>query len=165
MKRNVAAVLAVTFVWIGCGAENPAADPLETQDDRPATVAALRAARGRWLASNLRDYTFTFQRSCFCPEDVRAAARITVRDGRIRSVLRLDTREAVPPELWERYHTVDDLFLRLLTAAGTAWEIRAGYDAVYGYPRDVYLDEVRLAIDEEQYFELRDLAPPIGPAD
>ena len=43
--------------------------------------AELAQARTNWAARNLRSYSFTVSKSCFCPEEYTRPATITVRDA------------------------------------------------------------------------------------
>lgn len=143
----------------GCGEDDPFGPVgFETSDDRAATLRALDAAQRRWTARAPRDYQIDFQRSCFCIP--RWPVRLTVRLGRIVAVVRRDTGQSVPEAEWESYFSVERLFTELhLAARGGAWEVRASFDPEYGYPRDVFVDQERLTIDEEQWYELGNLTP------
>lgn len=164
--RNLERLVGVALLVSACGGSPSGPDgkgPGETLDDRSATTAALSAARQRWQAQATRDYAFTFRRSCFCPTDITAPVRIQVAGGAIRSVTREDTGAAVPESEWSRYFTVDSLFAEIASALATAYEIRATYDSVRGYPREVYIDHVKLATDDEQRYQAADLEPGSAP--
>ena len=124
------------------------------------TREALDAARARWNDAALDDYRFVFSNSCFCPEDVRGPFTITVRDGAVQEVL-FDGR-VVPPDP-RRHPTVDDVFDRLEAAFDRdADAVQVTYDGALGYPTSAYVDYEAMATDEEERYELRDLAPLDG---
>ena len=154
--------LGAILLGVSCGG-GPAGPsyPLgPSQDDRAATIREFQAAKVSWAARGLRDYRFRFARLCFCSIEYRAPARITVVDGRIVQVVRLDTGP-VPAAGWEPYRTIDGLFGEIEAAlrAG-AWEVRAVYDPLRGHPAELYIDTQRDAVDEEVWYYVSELGPP-----
>ena len=98
---SMAAMLVATMsLWLGCASSTSSGGGTGTLD----------GAMAKWKSAGLHDYSYQFQRSCFCPEDYRRAVIITVRRDSIAGVVFADTRAAVPRENWERYSTVDGLF-------------------------------------------------------
>jgi hypothetical protein len=113
----------------------------------------LEGAMAKWRSAGLHDYSYQYQRSCFCPEEYRRAVVITVRRDSIAGVLFADTRAAVPRENWSRYQTIDGLFAMLQEAADRkAHRIDVTYDGEFGYPRTASIDYDEHLADEEAYF-------------
>jgi hypothetical protein len=155
ITRRLSVLLVAATLGVACGDDNPAGPDHGTIDDRNATQDELVAARQRWSAARITHYEAVMQRSCFCTEDTRAAARVEVQQGAIVAAQRLDGRPVVEPS---PYLTVEQLFVEIQGAIDAgASEIRVTYDAALGYPVSLYIDhDVQLA-DEETYYEVRDL--------
>jgi hypothetical protein len=161
MKHPMRHVTTVGVVLIGlaiaaCGSSTSPTDA-RAPDDRPATRAAFEQARGRWNSLGISNYQYSFQRSCFCAPSFRSPVRITVRAGRVATVVSADTGQAVSPE---GYPTVDDLFVTLQEALDAdAYLIRVTYDPARGYPTSFYIDRSPQIADEELAIEAKELAP------
>ena len=147
-------VACLGLALAACHSPTPPADG-PTADDRAATRAALRQARGRWSSLGISDYSYAFRRSCFCAPPFTSPVRITVRDGRVAEVVLAETGQAASPE---GYPTVDDLFGILQEAVdSSAYDIRATYDPARGYPTSFYIDRSPAIADEELGVEASDL--------
>lgn len=158
--RGARAVFLASMAMLAaaCGGDPFGPVGFETADDRSATLRALDAAQRRFSSRAPRDYQVDFQRSCFCLE--RLPVRLSVRAGRIVGVVRRDTGASVPAGQWDSYLSVEQLFRYLNESArGGAWEVRVTFDPELGFPREAFVDEQRLAVDEEQWFQLGNLAP------
>jgi hypothetical protein len=155
------AALALALIAAGCGSEDGPTFPTgPSEDDRPATIRAFQAARERWRSQGYDSYSFRFERSCFCTEEYRAPARVRVAAGRIAEVTRLDTGATVPSSEWDRYRTIEGLFAEIEQALiSGAWNIRATYHPALGHPTELYLDQLRDAVDEEVWYYAREVAP------
>ena len=112
----------------------------------------LAVARARWAATNADDYSFEFQRTCFCAPDFVRPIRIEVVDGIVSSAVYVDTEEPIPTPLTS-VPTIDDLFDEIQDAIdGMAFSVIADYDEELGYPISVSIDHIELAIDDEMAF-------------
>ncbi len=154
-----AALVALAVLVAACGSSTPSAPtPPATADDREQTTAALQSAWAVWSVSRPAAYRYTARRACFCLE--RGPAVVTVRAGRVESVVDAVTGEPLPPERSQLYTTIDGLFALLFQAVEQqAWAIRASYDAHRGYPRDGYVDPSTRIADEELGFSVEDFEP------
>ena len=95
---------------------------------------ALAAARARWALTNADDYSFEFQRSCFCAPDFVRPVRIEILDGTVSSAVYADTEEPISLPLTS-VPTIDDLFDEIQAAVdGMAFSIMADYNARHGLP-------------------------------
>lgn len=114
----------------------------------------LGDARDRWAAAAIRDYDYTWQRSCFC---VPLVLRITVRGGVVTAIhdVEADTAHVAP---------LADLRIEALFDSVAAYigrdpdDLTAEYDATTGAPRSVAVDPIREAADEEGGFLVREFA-------
>ena len=106
----------------------------------------LRDQREAWLAQNHRNYSYEFQRSCFCGEVRRVI--VTVRNDQVTSVVVKDTGEPITQFL-DSYYTITELYDYLIGVAGRAAEMEVAFDSELHIPIDVEADPIRNAIDDE----------------
>ena len=102
--RHVAVLGATLVVASGCSVLGIDSD-LESQ---------LKDERRAWLSQGLTDYSYEFQRSCFCGE-VRPVI-ITVRNDEVTSVVIKETGEPVT-QYPQGYMTITDLYDYLIESA------------------------------------------------
>jgi predicted small secreted protein len=123
--------------------------------------AKLDANRRKFDTTVGDDYTIEFQLGCFCTEEARAKVRLTVRGGAITSVVRVSDGAAVPQDTWPyTYKTVGQVFDELEHALENDFPtVNASYDATYGFPREVYIDEDEGLADEERSYGLSNVVP------
>jgi hypothetical protein len=117
---------------------------------------SLAAARARWTAAGVDDYSYTLSRQCFCPPEFIGPFNVTVRDGAVRSV----TREGAPVNTSQvPIPTVPAIFDEIAAAidAGAA-EVRVEYDATLGYPTELWIDQDRMMADEETGYSISALS-------
>lgn len=132
----------------------------------PEGAAAVQANARKWAAANVRGYTFTYERQCFCTAETRGPFVVTVTNGQVASVRRLaggmtsDGQPMAGPEDTrpENRLRIEDFFA-LLTGAHRdgAAEVRAVYDARLGFPTSIWIDRDRQMADEEVGYQLSDL--------
>ena len=149
----------------------PACRTLRPSSSEPTeAVASTRAASSanaqKWRAANVRAYTFTYERQCFCTAEVRGPFVVTVENGAVASVRRLAggmTPDGTPaPGAEDRRPEnrlrVEDFFALLDGAfAENAAEVRVAYDRRLGFPTSVWIDRDRQMADEEVGYRLTDL--------
>ena len=144
MKRAIA-YLALGALWACTDATGPADD--------------LLANRGKWLSQYLADYTYEYERWCFCrlgPQPVR----LTVHDDSIVAAVVVATGEILTPAdiAREGFRTVDELFAVILDAiAQGADELDVDYDPRLGYPRLIAIDPDHQSVDEEVTYRTANL--------
>ena len=111
----------------------------------------LRQARARWEAQNIRSYTFSLSRGCFCGPEITREVLIEVSDGVPVSVVYTDDGEPAERSYFEAYDTIDELF-DLLAAAydRDAKEVNVTYEPIRGTPTEAYIDYDYGIADEEQ---------------
>jgi hypothetical protein len=115
--------------------------------DKPAEGRAL------WESQGITSYRFAVSRNCFCL--VRGPVVIEVRDGKMVSIVDVETGKSVVDgfalsEIFAEAATIDLLFERIERAeAEGAALVRVSFDEMYGYPTEIYIDESELMADEE----------------
>ena len=133
------ALLVACFLVTGCGGSS----------SRAGFEEALAQARAHWAAQNLRSYTFTVQKVCFCPEEYTRPVTITVREGVATDA----------PEHLIAYSTVDKVFDVVEAAhASKADRLEVTYSPD-GWPQTVFVDPNKLMADEEYGLTITRVAP------
>ena len=112
----------------------------------------------------MRNYDFTLERQCFCPEDWRGPVNIQVRNGATVSVTYVSSGAAVTEGKFDNADTIDKLFTMLKNAyAGKgdfeqkADTINVTYNAQMGYPTTFFIDVSQIIADEEQGYTVTNL--------
>ena len=122
------------------------------------TTPALEA-RNLWTSKNLTSYAYTLQRSCFCPSEITKAMRLEVRNASLTSIKYIDSGLDVPanfqPTNLFKIEAFFDLIDSTRAKGGTVGNLK--FDAVFGYPTQMNLDPIPLAVDDETYYFLTDL--------
>jgi uncharacterized protein DUF6174 len=123
--RGLAVILAVVI--------SACSSPLGPDEARELIVA-----RHRWAERAFPDYTFETRHDCFCPVELIGPVRITVRQGTIESVTRLDTGDPAAAGDW---YTIKELFDRIPTMAKEDGvdDMVIRYDATLGFPSSIEL--------------------------
>ena len=135
MRRLAGVLLAVTLLG-GC-------DVFGLDDQ---VVDDLKEQRAAFVAQNHKNYTYEFQRSCFCGETRRMI--ITVRNDAVTSVVVKGTGEPVTQFL-DSYYTIPKLYDYLIDVAEDASSIDVAFDTSVHIPVSVSADPIENAIDDE----------------
>jgi hypothetical protein len=142
-------VMSLAFA-AGCG-DSTGPSPIE-----------LARNRAKWSTLGPASYTFEFQRQCYCLLEAIRLVRISVQEGVVGNVSDAATGESIPPAEVDQYFriTIDSLFGWVAAARQNAAELDVEFDATFGYPRDVWIDYLEDAIDDEVGFTARLLVDP-----
>jgi hypothetical protein len=114
--------------------------------------------RNLWTSKSLINYSYTLQRSCFCPLEITKAMRLEVRDGALTSVKYVDSGVDVAANFRPNIFKIEaffDLIDSTRAKGGTVENL--SFDAALGYPTQINLDPIPLAVDDESYYKLSDL--------
>lgn len=108
----------------------------------------------RWQNANITHYRFSLFVGCFCPFQNVMPLGIEVQDGEVVSMAYSDGTpvSAHDPQLefLSRYATIDRIFSELKADLnGGADEVTVKYNDPYGFPEQVNIDRIKLAIDDE----------------
>jgi len=146
----VALILIVIFLISGCSNELSAAKK------------QLRENQEKWdRQSELfdRDYTYTIQIGCFCPEDIRAPVNVSVMDGETKFVVYQKNGQPVTNDIFNRINSVENLFKIVQEAIDSeADKLTVEYDVNLGYPKHISIDPIKDAVDEEHAYTISDFA-------
>jgi hypothetical protein len=119
------------------------------------SLATLRQQRDRWRAAALPRYRMEQQRFCFCEV---TGARVLEVTGNVvtRAWDRSTGRESA---VSATDLTVEQLFDRAIAVIESGGGVGGAFDAVYGYPRDLFLDPFPTMADDEANYRLASLTP------
>ena len=146
--RTRAIVLASALALAGC--HNPFSSSGLKGD--------LEEARRAWSRQGITSYTFKVSQICFCTPETRGTFAVVVDRGRVASVTDLETGAPRTPSPLVPL-TVEALFAKVEDAIDRdADQIEVRYDPRLGYPLEIAIDFVELAIDDEVTYVASDLA-------
>lgn len=103
-----------------------------------------------WVQQGIESYRYQLKINCFCPPEVTDPVIVEVSDGSVISVSYVATGTPAETRYFEKYDTVDELFLVIDDALERkAAEISVTYDETLGLPTRIYIDFEKLALDDE----------------
>lgn len=118
----------------------------------------FEGARQKWQDAGISHYRFKVAIGCFCIFTQDMPLIIEVQDGEVVSMEYQSGNEIDPSnlELFNRYATVDAIFVELEKALVDADSVTVEYDETYGFPTQVSIDFDQQAADEEIYLTISD---------
>jgi len=137
------------------------------------TACASNAAAGasefsqnqqKWEDANITHYRFDVNISCFCAFRDQMPLTIEVRDGQVVSLTNVNGDQVLDTDpnyqFFAPYATLDLLFSELDAAQnGKADKVTVTYDETYGFPKDLTIDFVEEATDDELYLTVTNFEP------
>jgi hypothetical protein len=165
--RALAALAALVLALPAC-AEEPV-DPADsvsfgesTEFEKSAAEAELEASRAQWEERGVRDYTYTIRRACECEPADPGPARVEVRCGETAFVGSVEGGPRVRREAFDSLDNFRELFDRVQAEMDTKPdELKAEYDAEWGYPVYLHVDPRRDVPGDERGFRV-DAFEPLG---
>ena len=97
----------------------------------------LESQRSAWNTHSIQNYSFDYERKCFCPLTFTGPFHITVRDNSVVSVQHTNTDLVGEP--------VPSTFE--IMPAG----LEVTYNDVYGFPNSIKVDQITQMTDEIEY--------------
>ena len=139
----VVLAVAVSFVvsLFGCGHLIPSIMDDPQQE-------ALNRNYALWKNTNRSNYTYTYKRMCFCPQEEDIV--VTVQYGNVVSAHYYPSENPVMPERLDDLMTVEELFQvirKAVTDQVARLDVR--YNAQSGYPESIFIDVDEQIADEE----------------
>jgi hypothetical protein len=118
----------------------------------------------KWQDSGITHYRFELNVSCFCAFRSQMPATVEVQDGEIVSIIGADGNpiSLTDPlnEFVLSYATIDRLFSELESdSLKDADKLTVTYDPEYGFPSQIDIDFIELAIDDELYISASAFEP------
>ncbi|RWX43416.1 hypothetical protein H206_03122 [Candidatus Electrothrix aarhusensis] len=109
---------------------------------------ALNKNRILWKNANLSNYTYTYKRMCFCPQEEDIV--VTVQYGNVTAASYYPSHNPVLPERLDGLFTVEELFQVIQKAiTNEVAQLDVTYNAELGYPESIFIDVDKQMIDEE----------------
>lgn len=131
-------VLAAALLGaVGCSVFTDPDDDLATD---------LQRAEFRWQQAGVQDYQVVVQNLCFC--GYTRPVRLTVRQGTVVSRVDAETGEVAPS--YANARDIPELFDLVREAIERdAYKMTVTYDPQYGFPRQINIDYIGNAVDDE----------------
>ena len=153
MRRALALLAVCSLTLLACGDDDVSVGtegPTTTVNTAPASEQGLLdVARERWQAAGIEDYTWSYERFCFCPP---FAVTVEVVDS-VGVSHELDPASTEEVEIL----TMEDLFDEVQSALDTAFEVTVEYDDQTGQVITLDVDQIENAIDDEYSFSVSSL--------
>ena len=120
--------------------------------------------KDKWQDANIAHYRFELSVGCFCAFRSQMPVTVEVQDGEIVSMIGNDgTSMSLTDPLNEyilKYATIDRLFSELESdSVQKADKLTVTYDSTYGFPSEISIDFIELAVDEELYLSVSAFEP------
>lgn len=111
---------------------------------------AFEANKEKWQKSGIDDYSYTFQRSCFCTRDMTREVLTQVKNGEAIHSKFKDSGLPLPDELSFNTLSINDLFNTIENALDKHVEvIKVDYDDKTGQPTSIHIDGKTGMTDDE----------------
>ena len=113
----------------------------------------------KWQDADVAHYQFDLFIGCFCPFRDMMPLTIEVQNGEVVSITQQDGTVVTENDPSYTYFvevaTVDRLFEELNSSLnGGADEVLVTYDATYGFPVTISIDQIKEAIDDEIAYQV-----------
>jgi hypothetical protein len=127
-------------------------------------LRTLDSQAALWQAQNLTSYEMKLHIGCFCPFFDRMPLTVQVRAGQVVSVVDSQGQPvAVDDPIRsfgnEQLMTVDGVFAYARDVIRNADETRLTYDPALGYPTNLSIDQIKMAMDDELSVTITDVRP------
>lgn len=124
--------------------------------DNTGLRAEFEANKQKWQSSRPNNYSYTVERSGFLGPEARKPIDVTVDGNTITNSQFSDGSAGPVPDFNQL--TLDDLFNTVENAINSgAAEVRVEYDAQFGYPTSIFIDQDRRIADEEVFLSASNL--------
>lgn len=131
-------LITISLTIIGCK------DNLSSPD-----YSLINNPRERWQAYRLTAYTIEQQRQCFCPFRGNKVTLKISNDNVIEAKYTDDNNDVNEDEI-KIYRTVNQLFDFIDTLkVNHVDSLYVEYDSTYGYPKRIFIDQIKYAVDDE----------------
>jgi len=124
----------------------------------------LSQNRKKWRDVNITHYRFQLTVGCFCPVAGQNPFTVEVQNGEIISMVDTNGDEVSAEDPMNdfvfQYATIDRLFSKLDSdSVRDADKLTVTYDPTYGFPSDISIDFIELAMDDELYLSASAFEP------
>lgn len=125
-------------------------------------LSALREQRDKWVALGIANYSFDYQRLCYCGTPAIQPVRIVVQNGAVVQVTNTLRGESVPlvGPVWP---TIDALYAEYEQRMNDGYQVSIVYDGQRHFPGKA-LGDYPMAIDDEFEDTISQFVVNAGPA-
>ena len=110
----------------------------------------------KWDNHDIRNYSFTFNWSCFCTQEYVKLVNIKVMNNEIFNIIDVESQKTINKNLFNNYKTINQLFDFISNEYENSDSVNVKYNEKFGYPINGYFDRIKLAIDDEMAFNISD---------
>lgn len=124
----------------------------------------LSRNQAKWQDADITHYRYQLGIGCFCPVGDIMPLTVEVMDGKIVSIVDVNGSEypSTDPmaEFILKYATIDRLFSELGSdSIRQADSLTMSFDPAHGFPTEVVIDYIELAVDDELYISVSGFEP------
>ena len=114
-------------------------------------TSELNENRAKWDSLGVAHYRYELTISCFCPFMEVMPVTVEVRDGQIVSLTDVNGQPLTEEfrATFEKAATVEGLFAVAEENLSNADQVEVTYDAQYGFPASIVVDQIKMAVDDE----------------
>ncbi len=126
---------------------NPPTDPEKPVSPYQQT---LNKYKQRWQQADIKNYKYTFQRSCFCMRDYTKEVLTTVKNNKVVNAHWKGSQQPLDNKFKDNQQTINYFFSKIQDAIDRkAAVITVKYNEQYGYPETLSIDYDKMIADEE----------------
>ena len=114
-------------------------------------TSELNENRAKWDSLGVTHYRFELTIGCFCSFRDVMPVTVEVKDGQIVSLTDVNGQPLTEEfrATFEKAATVDGLFAVAEENLSNADQVEVTYDAQYGFPASIVVDQIKMAVDDE----------------
>jgi hypothetical protein len=125
----------------------------------PAAQTEMQKNQAKWTEAKVSSYRYSLSIMCFCAFGDQMPLTVEVRNGAVASIINAQGKTLAPGdpsyEEFVRFATINDTFANLKKAYdGKPASIEVVYDAQYGFPAEISIDNIKDAVDDEVSYQI-----------
>ncbi len=110
----------------------------------------LDTSNAKWADSGITDYTYEFQRSCFCLPDITRPVDIEVKKSKVANARYSDDQQPLNAGSESNKQSITDLFAFIQTSIDNGRQVEVEYDKTNGSPKSIVIDRDQMPVDGGQ---------------
>ena len=135
---------------------NPPAAPTGSKTPVSPYQQTLNKYKQRWQQANIKNYSYTFQRSCSCMRDYTKEVLTTVKNNNVVNAHWKDSKQPLDSKFKDNRQTINYFFSKIQDAIDRqAAVITVKYNEQYGYPETLSIDYDKRMADEELWLSAK----------
>jgi len=109
-----------------------------------------------WKEKSSTHYSFTWQNSCYCPEEYNSPIRVKVLNGNITHAKYVKNNQEVNMDVKQSLKTIEQVFAVIDKYIDTADKLSINYSEEYSIPLEIFIDRDFQMADEEVRITISD---------